>query len=304
MNKISIIIPTYRREMILVNTITQLLGVNHTAHEILVVDQSELHLDKTITNLSNLENKHAISWIKLVKPSIPNAMNVGALKATGDILLFLDDDIEVTSELVNEHSIEYLDSNVHAVAGKVVQLWQKDIKSTISSYRENQTQNPDAFQFNSSIRIPVKRFMGGNVSFRKSSFLSVGGFDNNFTKVAYRFEAEFAERFLASGYNIVFNPEASILHLKEETGGTRTFGDHRKTIRPSHSVGRYYYMLVVANQPQRWLNFITSPFKSCLTKFHLSHPWWIPVTLIAEFSGMVWAIFLSIKGQQLITHRQ
>jgi len=298
--EVSVVIPTYNREQVLLQTIDELLALKHSATEILVVDQSSEHLADTTNRLSQLNEDGRINWVRLSQASIPNAMNIGAVKARADIVLFLDDDVLIPSELILEHAREYLDSEIHAVAGQVIQSWETELESDQPSFRNNHTIDPDAFRFNSSQRMEVRRFIGCNVSFRKQDLLAVGGFDNNFAKVAYRFEAECAERFTASGRILMFNPKASVKHLKELSGGTRSFGDHRRTITPSHSVGRYYYFLVVKNQHKQWWRFFSSPFSSCLTKFHASHPWYIPVTLFAEFSGMLWAISLKIKGQKLL----
>lgn len=297
---VSIIIPTYRREAVLLQTLQELLSLRYRAQEILVVDQTEEHGSDVENALMELNQGGDIRWIKLPKPSIPNAMNHGAVEAVNEIVLFLDDDILVPGELVEEHARAYLEPNTNGVAGQVIQSWQSELPKGEFSYLNNQTDDPDAFRFNSANAMQIRRFSGGNVSFRRHDLIDVGGFDNNFARVAYRFEAECAERFVSAGKILMFIPSASIHHLKELSGGTRTFGDHRTTIKPSHSVGRYYYFLVVKNQHRRWRRFFLSPFSSCATKYHLSHPWMIPVTFIAEVSGMLWALKLKIHGQKLI----
>lgn len=299
---VSIVIPTYNREKVLIQTLVGLLKLEYKALEILVVDQSMRHSAEVTDALSIMNESGDIRWLKLSTPSIPNAMNVGALKALGEVVMFVDDDILIPCELVLEHAKEYAHADINAVAGQVIQSWEQALDTQEPSYRDARDDDPDAFRFNSSNRISIRRFSGGNVSFRREDLIKVGGFDNNFTKVAYRFEAECAERFTRSGKILMFQPKASILHLKESSGGTRSFGDHQKTITPSHSVGRYYYFLVVKNQHKRWARFISSPFSSCASRFHLKHPWYIPVTLIAELSGMAWAIYLAFKGQDLIRH--
>jgi len=297
---VSIVIPTYKREKILIQTLNELLELEHKALEILVVDQSPMHEEAITKSLQTMHASKRIRWIKLTTPSIPNAMNVGALEANGDVVLYLDDDIQVPCEIVLEHAKEYNENNVNAVAGQVIQSWEEALSSQEPSFLGNKVHDPDSFRFNSSKRANIRRFMGGNISFKVSDLIDSGGFDTNFTKVAYRFEAECAERFTHSGKRIIFQPKASIFHLKELSGGTRAFGDHKTTIKPSHSVGRYYYYLVVKNQHNRWLRFLTSPFFSCATRFHLRNPWYIPVTFIAEISGMIWASYLSLQGQKLI----
>jgi glycosyltransferase involved in cell wall biosynthesis len=297
---VSVVIPTYNREEVLIQTLDELLKLAHRADEILVVDQSESHTVIVQNRLLTLERDGDIRWIRLSQPSIPNAMNVGTVNAKSDVVLFLDDDILIPCELVLEHAKEYAEKSVNAVAGQVIQSWETALDIHESSFRDAQNQDPDAFRFNSSTRMEISRFSGGNVSFRAKDLIHTGGFDNNFAKVAYRFEAECAERFTRLGKSIVFQPNASVLHLKELSGGTRSFGDHQTTITPSHSVGRYYYFLVVKNQHRRWTRFISSPFVACATRFHLKRPWYIPVTLVAELSGMLWASYLTLKGQDLL----
>jgi len=120
-------------------------------------------------------------------------------------------------------------------------------------------------------------------------------------RVAYRFEAEFADRFLDNDYKIVFQPKASIRHLKVLQGGTRAYGEHLTTISPGHSVGSYYYMLVARDVSGRFRKFLSSPFSAFSTRFHLKHPWWIPVTFVAELGGMCWALWLRMQGPKLIS---
>lgn len=299
---ISVVIPTYNREEVLVQTIDDLLKLQHQALEILVIDQSQHHTEMVDKTLKTLQRSGSIKWIKLNQPSIPNAMNVGALSANGEVVLFLDDDIRLRSELIVEHARRYLkNDNINAVAGQVIQSWEQELTIKESAINDINSHDPDAFQFNSSIATATYRFMGGNVSFIRKDLLSIGGFDTNFTKVAYRFEAETAERFLCAGHNIAFEPKASLQHLKVETGGTRTYGDHLTSLNPSHTIGMYYYLLIVKNQHNRWWRFLSAPFKSVMTRFHLKHPWYIPVTFISNVSGLFLALSLRIKGQKLLT---
>lgn len=299
--RVSVVIPTYRREDVLVQTLNELLGLEHKADEIIVVDQSESHTSIVQEQLSAFELNGDIRWIKLSEPSIPNAMNIGAMSALFKVVLFLDDDILTRSEVVLEHAKRYLDSLVHGVAGQVIQSWEEALTSEHGSYVNGNNDDPDAFMFNSAIACNVRRFIGCNISFLRSELLAIGGFDKNFSKVAYRYEAESAERFVGSGRVLVFEPTASIQHLKEESGGTRSYGDHLTSIKPSHSVGMYYYFLVVKNQHARWRRFFISPFINSATRFHLKNPWYIPITFISQVSGMIWAISLRIKGQRLLT---
>ena len=149
----------------------------------------------------------------------------------------------------------------------------------------------------------IDEFMGGNFSVHRRDAIDAGGFDENFVRVAYNFEREFAERWSARGGTIRFVPEAAIRHLKESSGGTRSYGDHLRTHRPAHSVGNYYYLLRSPRAAGRLREFLSRPLRAVATRHHLRRPWWIPVTLVAELSGMAWALLLNARGPRYCSGR-
>jgi GT2 family glycosyltransferase len=300
---LSVAIPTYRRGGVLLETLNQLLALKYRAGEILVVDQTPQHQPATESALGELEAEGSIVWHRLRAPSIPKAMNHALLAARHDVVLFLDDDIELTSELVREHAREHDGLDVACVAGGVVQQWQEKLDESEDAWLNGRSEDPDAFRFNSVKRRRIERFSGGNFSVKKNLALEVGGFDENFVRVAYRYEAEFAERVLGAGFIIQFQPAASLVHLKVNTGGTRSFGHHLRSMKPAHSVGRYYYLLVARRLPRRFRRIVSGPFSAIRTKHHLARPWWIPVTLLSELSGMGWAWWLFMRGPKHVNVR-
>ena len=299
---ISVAIPTYLREQILLDTIDQILALHVLPQEILVVDQTPSHDKMTEKKLTVLAAEGKIRWLQQDKPSIPAAMNRALLEAGADVILFLDDDVELISEIVAAHAAAHRDNGAALVAGQVIQSWQTVLAAEEPSFAGNRSDDPDAFLFNSSRQCRISRFMGGNFSVNRNAAIAVGGFDENFVRVAYNFEAEFADRFLDAGHQIIFYPAAAICHLKAAVGGTRSFGDHLTTFFPFHAVGRYYYLLRKKNSPllQRWGVLFSGPFKAVATRFHLSHPWWIPATFLAEFGGLIWALLLFFRGARLL----
>jgi GT2 family glycosyltransferase len=289
--RISLIIPTYRRERILLETIAHLLDLEHAAEEILVVDQTREHEPTTQCALDDLEIKERIRRICLSHPSITHAMNVGLERADNDIVLFVDDDIVPERDLVAAHALAHSKGH-NIVAGQVLQPGETPMN-------EAERASASGFTFRSNRGQFITELMGGNFSVKRELALKLGGFDENFVHVAYRFEAEFAARAIAAGEKIWFEPEASIRHLKAGSGGTRSYGDHLKTIRPSHSVGAYYYLLR-SRTSNRLLRILARPMRAIRTRHHLSHPWWIPPTLVAEAAGFFWAVGLALRGPRLI----
>jgi GT2 family glycosyltransferase len=290
---ISVIIPTYQRERVLIDTIAHLLDLEHAAPEILVVDQTAEHEPDTQRALAELVSADKIRWIRLSHPSITHAMNVGLEQAGNEIVLFIDDDIIPGGDLISAHASAHAVQGCNIVAGQVLQPGEEPVSEEPAGA---------AFRFCSSHPAYITELMGGNFSIKRNVALELGGFDENFVQVAYRFEAEFAARALAAGEKIWFEPAASIRHLKAGSGGTRSYGDHLKTITPSHSVGAYY-CLFRSKAPNRFLKVLTRPIRAIRTRHHLSHPWWILPTLLAEAAGFLWAVALVLRGPRLIRER-
>src|SRR5262249_46699626 len=146
----------------------------------------------------------------------------------------------------------------------------------------------------------IREFMGGNFAVRREIAWELGGFDEPFVSVAYNFEAEFAYRLREAGHQIFYEPAACIHHLKAIEGGTRTFGDHLRSFKPNHAVGAYYYILRTWSGWQSVVQCLRRPLQAVATRHHLYRPWWIPATLLAEFSGMGWALVLAAQGPRYL----
>jgi GT2 family glycosyltransferase len=286
---VSLVIPTYDRHEVLVDTVRQVLELDPSADEVLIVDQSASHPAPVQKALAELAEAGRIAWLKQASPSIPAAMNEGLKRAKGEYVLFLDDDVIPVPDLVGRHRKALLETGSDLVAGQVLQPGEEPAPPTDRT-----------FSFRSSVEQEIEEVMGGNFSVRRRFALSLGGFDENFVRVAYRFEAEFCERVQRASGRIRFVPEASVRHLRAAIGGTRSFGDHLRSVGPSHSVGEFYYLLVSSRQPGRWRRIAGRPLRAIATRHHLRRPWWVPMTLAGEISGLIWALVLLKSGQRLL----
>ena len=286
---ISAVIPTFRRERVLIETIDALRALPVPPDEIVVVDQTEQHETATQAALDERASSGAIRLLRLQMPSIPQAMNRGLLAASGEVVLFLDDDLLPDAQLIAAHRAAHATYPGALIAGRVLQPWHEGKKV------------PDApFSFACTVPQEVVEFMGGNFSVVRAAALALGGFDENFVKVAYRFEAEFAHRWRAAGHSIRFEPGATIHHLKVASGGTRTFGEHLTTVRPDHAVGAYYFIFRTEHGAQKQTSVLRRLVRAAATRHHLRQPWWIPLTLVAEFRALRMAARLARNGPALI----
>ncbi|HET9334700.1 MAG TPA: glycosyltransferase family 2 protein [Gemmatimonadota bacterium] len=286
---LSVVIPTYGRDDVLVETVNRVLALDPPPAELLVVDQTRRHSDDVERELMRLSASGAIAWIRLPAPSIPRAMNVGLLRARSEIVLFLDDDVIPEPGLIAAHLEAHRESGAAVVAGQVLQPGE-----------EPKSGSDGPFRFHSSERQWVTEVMGCNFSIRHELALGIGGMDENFVRAAYGFEAELCQRARAGGADILFEPRASIRHLRTPSGGTRAWGHHLRTARPGHSVGAFYRILRTSPRAAVPARFIERLARSVRTRHHRSRPWWIPVTLTAEVTGLAWAMVLALRGPRLI----
>jgi GT2 family glycosyltransferase len=283
---ISVAIPTYGREDILIATIRNLMALKPSAAEILVVDQTVVHEATTQRRLEEWADAGSIRWLRMASPSITAAMNRGLLEAQQNLVLFVDDDVVPEPELLTSHVEAHEQHRDGLVAGRVIQPWQENVDFTAD----------DSFHCASLRARYVQEFIGCNFSVDRRVALGIGGFDENFVQVAFRYEAEFAHRFLREGRRIWFEPAACLHHLKVRAGGTRSFGEHLTTWKPAHAVGAYYHALRTGAAA----DFVTRPLRSVATRHHLRHPWQVPGTLVAELRGMLWAMRLNLGGPKLV----
>lgn len=285
---ITIAIPTYNRGTILVETIERLLTLEPRAQAILIADQTREHPAGVSERLEVWHRDGAIRWMRLETPSIPRAMNDLLVAATTPLVLFFDDDIIPDAGIVAAHERAHAEHDVWAVAGQVLQPAEEPGANAGEGL---------SFRFRGSEGAYVTNVMAGNLCVRRERALAIGGFDENFSGAAYRFETDFAMRVVAAGGTIWFEPRASLRHLQLATGGLRSYGDHRTAPIPAHSVGDYYFAL--HHVPQFWPYALRRLRQNVLTRYLLTHPWRIPGKLIGEARGLALARNLHRKGRRL-----
>ncbi len=283
----SIAIPTYRRDSVLAETIRQVLTMQTASNEILIIDQTPLHDQTTEEQLSEWSQQGVIRWIRREQPSIPAAMNHALQIARTPLVLFLDDDIVPVSDIVQQHLLAHqTDAGLWATVGQIIQPWQQS--SRIDPPRTLRGLRTDFdFPFHSTVEADVQNVMAGNLCVNRAKALSVGGFDETFMGSAYRFETEFAKRLILAGGRIRFLGSAGLIHLKAAAGGTRTDGNHLTSAAPHHGFGDYYYAFRHGSLIKAWVYSLQRMTREVSTRFHMRHPWWIPVKLLGELRGLM-----------------
>ncbi|MCT4368472.1 MAG: glycosyltransferase [Synechococcaceae cyanobacterium MAG-AL2] len=306
---LSIVIPTYNREQVLMDTVYALLPLikalprlGSATAELLLIDQTPHHEQATEMQLSELVANGQLRWLRLPKPHLTSAMNCGLIEGHGEIILYLDDDIIPSTTLLSSHlETHACQPEAWAVVGQVLQPGESP-----EYHRHRPTgsvlwRDLD-FAFNGTEPVWIENVIACNLSVKRKEATELGGFDEQFPPpVAARFESEFAKRLVASGGLIRFAPEASIHHLASPSGGTRSRGSHLTSASPRYGVGDCYYAMRCGRGWDRFWYLFRKPFREVRTRFHLRHPWWIPVKFIGELRALVQALLLMKAPPKLIS---
>lgn len=217
--QLTIVIPTLNRAPAIVDLVGDLFLQNYSTFDIIVVDQTK----ETNSKLSELSLSD--SRLKIIRPDVVgtcHARNVGVAATQAEIVVFLDDDCRISdSEFLKKHAKNYSDAKVGGVAGRVVdQNVDLNREQTGPVCHVTKTGNVLG-NASSNIRQDVNAPRGANMSFRRSAILQTGGFDEQFRGNAMREETDFSLRIVKSGWRIVYDPTAAVLHLGL-SGGSRS----------------------------------------------------------------------------------
>jgi len=201
---VSIVIPTYNRKPILIKCLhaleNQKLNRLIDSYEIIVVDDGST--DGTT------------EWIKENQINLPHVVlyeqehggpalgrNLGVLKSTGDVIIFIDSDLVVVNNFIINH------------VSKLNKYWIKKNKKCFtygSVINTSNFQNP--LSEDSKITdISFAYFATGNVAISKELLLDVGLFDTSFSLYGWE-DLELGERLKKIGVKLIKCPDAKGFH--------------------------------------------------------------------------------------------
>jgi glycosyltransferase involved in cell wall biosynthesis len=232
--EISIVIPSCGRNSHLNTVLSDLSrqSLDFTKWECLLILQG---------NSDGLEINHSFN-LRIIYSHYKNAnfaRNVGLHYSKGKYILFLDDDIHISSSdfLLKYHNY----SSIYPVGifGQILTP-PKNIEYFFLNKKVTSLSYGWLFfkpQYAKSIFISVAA--SGNMFLRRQFALEVNGFDENFFLGAYMEEAEFSLRYSNRHGQFIYLPDVSIIHYGISFGGTRTYFNFLKL---HHLLGCWYFL--------------------------------------------------------------
>jgi glycosyltransferase involved in cell wall biosynthesis len=238
---ISVVIPSLGRDERLKEALRDLQRQDYPHWECIIVLQGDLGAE-TAGTFHQVMGKR-LRVFHAGEPNASLARNIGIREAEGEIVLFLDDDVEIANPgFLSAHSRHYRDPNVAGVAGQVLGpgVSPRQKRHWISRYESiGWLFFPPTYDFPAR----VASAPSSNLSVRRSFAIAAGGMDAQYEKGAHREESDFGLR-LAKRYGLFqFDPDASLVHIGEPVGGCRTWG-HNSGVHPLHHIcGEWYFIL-------------------------------------------------------------
>ena len=220
--KVSIIIPSFNEEQNIVECITS-LGQQTKPHELIIVDDGSTDdTVATLTQLHFLNSKLVLLQQNHLGPGA--ARNTGAKQSTGEILVFVDDDIKADSGWLKAIAAAFNDQQVHLVGGKCLPEFETHVPEWLQGFWKHDTVG-DRCPWLSLMDLGEQKkeidpiFVWGlNYSIRKKTLYDLGGFhpDNIPARLQYLQgdgETGLSQKIKAKGYKAIYEPNASVKHV-------------------------------------------------------------------------------------------
>jgi glycosyltransferase involved in cell wall biosynthesis len=211
---VSVLIPTLDRYPYLRTLLDQLRRQTIKPHEVIVVDQTALgRRDRSVfADFADLPLK----VIYQDEPGQCSARNEGLNSASGDYILFLDDDDEVPQTLIERHL-------------ECLTVFDADVSSGVAN-ESGAGPLPDNFRYTRASDV----FPTNNTMVRKAVLNRSGLFDLAYDK-GQRADGDLGMRVHLSGAAMILNSQISVIHHHAPVGGLRVHKARVKTYAASRA---------------------------------------------------------------------
>jgi peptidoglycan/xylan/chitin deacetylase (PgdA/CDA1 family)/GT2 family glycosyltransferase len=280
--KISVVIPSYNRRELLAQVLPTVFDQDLPSEQrevVVVVDGST---DGTAEHLRGLDASCRFTVLEQPNRGPASARNAGVRAATGEIVLFLDDDIRCESDLLTKHVAAHARYKLSVIFGPVFVASESPQNATTilcrnwyRRYAERLTQEGGPWS-------KYEVWVYSNCSINRELFLANGGYDESFQWAACE-DADIAIRLWNAGVTFRFEPKAPVHQLYDKSPARIVRVDAAQHARAEvmlcrkHPSARRHSRLAQLNQSwlTEFLTFVTwqspaSPELLLRAPFHLA----------------------------------
>jgi rhamnosyltransferase len=206
---ISVIIPTHNVNEKKMNGLIKSIRLQTISSEIVVIDSESQN--KRISTIKPSIDVEKVITIRKSEFNHGKSRNFAAYATSGDILIFLTQDVLLHSEFCIENLIKPLEvDSIAAVYGR--QIPREEAVPTEKFARLfNYPEKPIIKSREQIQEMGIKTFFFSNVfsAIRRKEFQEIGGFPEN---VIMFEDMLFAAKLIERGYKIAYVPEAKVIH--------------------------------------------------------------------------------------------
>lgn len=211
MLRFSVIICTYNRSKLLIETIESILNVAKVRNdfELLIIDNNSK--DNTKQAVQRFLSDPRVIYKCEYNQGLSHARNRGMEEARGEILVYLDDDIELVDNYFEICDAIFSDISISISGGKVLP-YRVDIPKWLP---KKYYYLVSVFDLGDDFKI-VDTLMGANYAMTKKLAAEVGLYNPELGRKGDNLmggeENDYLERAKVFGYKITYNPELVVFH--------------------------------------------------------------------------------------------
>jgi glycosyltransferase involved in cell wall biosynthesis len=209
MPKVSVVIPTKNRSALLGEAVERIESqtVSREHYEVIVIDNDSNDDTRTVLEQKAKTYRNFKFGVQ-EKPGAAATRNAGLRLARGDLILFIDDDVQAEPSLVEAHLDTHQKNPNASVIGAVSMPWGDTSDPFLRYLRDHRILNPYT---PSKGRIDFSYYHTCNVSTPTQMLMNVSGFNENFDVYGME-DIELGYRLEKAGSRMVFAPDARAIH--------------------------------------------------------------------------------------------
>ncbi|MBD2148873.1 glycosyltransferase family 2 protein [Pseudanabaena sp. FACHB-1277] len=235
------VIPTLNRDKYLRGCLISLVHqhFNIDQYEILVIDNGSVDTTKVSTHtIISLFNQHHIRYIYEPEPGLLSGRHRGALEAKGNILVFVDDDIEADPDWLSAICESFYDPLVQLVGGRNLPKYESTPPEWLQYFW---VEHPfgqylgelSLLDFGEQVQeIDANYVWGLNFSIRRQALFDLGGFHPDcIPKHLQHFQGDGETGLTIKanqlGYKAIYQPKALVFHQVPRSRMTYEYFEQR-----------------------------------------------------------------------------